>query len=103
MPNTLFRTNIDKWLHKNSLPSLPLYYLSVDTGQNFKIFSKSIPILFGQGAGSYQFDRKNTFFPIDLFGGIFYCITLYEEMIPVDADKHDRYDFHQQVSSLHIV
>ena len=97
MPNTLFRTNIDKWLHKNSLPSLPLDYLSVDTGQNFKIFSKSIPILFGQGAGSYQFDRKNTFFPIDLFGGIFYCITLYEEMIPVDADKHDRYDFHNSI------
>ncbi len=87
LPDILFRTPKEQWLTGESLPDRPLKILRID-GVRPGPAGRGTPVLFGAGPLMIA-DR--THLPIDVFGGAFFMLTRYEEMVKKERDAHDRF------------
>lgn len=95
-PDSLFSTQKSKWLKNESLPKLPLRIRNLEDFENHKFIEKSIPVLFGDNcAKNIKNDKNHINFDVDILGGIFFLVTLYEESLPSETDQFGRYDYKQ--------
>lgn len=60
------------------------------------VAENEVPVLYGEEyAVSVMDDGNEIKFDIDLFGSIFFLITLYEEINASETDEFDRFDYRQ--------
>ena len=79
-----FGTADDQWLQRESLPATPLRrWRSPDSGAT----EPDVPVIFASGVGPP--DNCNLHLPIDIFGGIFFLLSRYEEA--VEGAVRDRF------------
>ncbi|UKJ07229.1 polysaccharide deacetylase family protein [Solitalea lacus] len=97
-PEVLFSTPLEKWLHPSTLPSLPLRVRSLQDFPSNSFIQPSVPVLFGDsGPIECNLEERQTYFDIDLLGGIFFCLTLYEEVNATASDKHGRFPVKESI------
>lgn len=79
----------EKWF-KNT-PTEPLQQFQGETAASFNITRPidSIPVLFGQP--EIMQTSEGLIVKADLFGGIFYLLSRFEEIVPNQRDLHDRF------------
>jgi hypothetical protein len=80
LPNVFFSRASTQWLSKDSLPKLPLEQFQPEQG-------KALPVIFGD----LSREPNENYFPIDLFGSLFFLLSRYEEAVLEDKDAHDRF------------
>jgi O-antigen/teichoic acid export membrane protein len=105
LPDILFGNTPEDWLTERSMPVLPLARLDgqwavspgmVDpagTGAD-SARAEPLPVLFGEpGAAGPVWRRtpNGLAAPVDLLGGIFFCLTRYEEVVRRTRDQHGRF------------
>lgn len=87
------------WLGEGTLPGTPL--AEVAAGQmpfDFRRYGETLPVLFGvtdAAPATREDDRIDI--GIDLFGGIFFQLSRYEEGVARDADRHGRFSARQSI------
>jgi len=93
LENTLFNLKIEDWLTEDSLPLIPLKYVNLNgiTGQ---FLFNDIPVIFGKTEANIVY-KKNAALQcdVDLLGGMFFLLTLYEEVVIAKYDEHGRFNF----------
>jgi len=78
------------WLKPESMPILPLaMWKPLDEGIKANIVEPSVPVLYGK-PGLVQ-NGKHLHLKLDIFGGAFFMLSRYEELITKDRDNHDRF------------
>lgn len=93
MTNVLFDYDEKEWLTEASLPVTPLKYMNLD-GITGKFLFNEVPIMYGKSAGKIAYEQDGTLrCDIDLFGGIFFLLTLYEEVVINLYDEHGRFSY----------
>jgi len=98
LPSILFATRKQEWLTKKSHPLSPLRNRLLEDLECEHFFSTDVPVLYGEEhAISVMDDAKEIKFDIDLFGSIFFLITLYEEINAPETDELDRFDYRQSI------
>ena len=104
-PDVLFGAPREDWLKVPSLPVRPLAHLMLDpllpstscaaAGQlTSRSSHTSIPVLYGVPAPcgrAWHAAEAGAEFHVDIFGSVFYLLTLYEEAVLPDRDKHGRF------------
>ena len=104
-PDVLFGAPPEDWLKVPSLPVRPLAHLMLDpllpstscaaAGQlTSRSSDTSIPVLYGVPAPcgrAWHAAEAGAEFHVDIFGSVFYLLTLYEEAVLPDRDKHGRF------------
>ena len=91
--NVLFNFEEKEWLTELSLPVIPLHYVNLD-GITGKFLFNDVPVLYGKSTGPVAFkDEDNIRCAVDLLGGIFFLITLYEEVVINKYDEHGRFRY----------
>ena len=91
--NNFFDHDEEIWLKKGSLPKVPIEYYKLE-GLEGKFLNNDIPVLYGKKSGKIISEFENTIYcDIDLFGGIFFFLTLYEEVVISKFDNHDRFNY----------
>jgi hypothetical protein len=91
--NNFFDLEEDMWLKEGSLPKEPIEYLKID-GLEGKFINNIIPVLYGKTSGRIILESENTIHcDIDLFGGMFFFLTLYEEVVISKFDNHNRFNY----------
>jgi hypothetical protein len=103
--NVLFDFEEKDWLTERTLPVLPLEYLNLDgIAGNFLL--NNIPVLYGNVTGQVAYKIDDTIrCDVDLFGGMFFLLTLYEEVVINKYDEHGRFRYLDSVvykSDLHL-
>ncbi len=83
------------WLAPPSLPQEPLCWCE-DLGalEPVQRVSRRLPILYGRpgsASGLYQETEGGASLGVDLFGGAFFLLTRYEEMVSPVRDRHGRF------------
>ncbi len=100
VPDGLFATDADAWLTQSSMPVLPLASVALEAvqdphgGATWQGSEGRLPVLFGT-PGS----QGNPLVPtgdglqllVDVFGGIFFLLTRYEEVANPVRDRHGRF------------
>ena len=81
----LFATAADDWLTERSLPVTPLAHVDAPDGHP----ERSIPVLYGTPA--WERDGDVVELGVDVFGGAFFLLTRYEELVRPDRDAHERF------------
>lgn len=91
--NCLFKTSDQNWLSVESLPTRPLEYLSLSDLKG-RFLHDSIPALYSK-PGGYVIRRLDNAIicDIDILGGIFFLLTLYEEVVSNELDEHGRFNY----------
>ncbi|MGP1489472.1 MAG: polysaccharide deacetylase family protein [Treponema sp.] len=89
------------WLHKNSLPLLPLKKYNIRLLHNIlkqaiHIQATEIPVLYGEPNISVNQDKIAC--DIDIFGSIFFMLSRYEEIVIRERDNHDRFSAKSSVA-----
>ena len=86
------------WLQPSSMPVLPLD--AMDHGRAGKA---KLPVLYGRrdsSTGTYIRETgRDVYCGIDLFGGAFFMLTRYEEIVNGERGRHDRFEAHQSIAS----
>ena len=102
--NVLFNIDEKDWLTMSTLPLLPLDYVRLDGISGTFLFN-DVPVLYGNSTGNVSYNYNNTLrCDIDLFGGIFFLLTLYEEVVINKYDLHGRFNYQDSIiykSELH--
>lgn len=94
LPDVFFNTPLPSWLKKDSLPVLPLRTIkSSKLDPNSK--EDSIPVIFGIDETD---DKQVVDSSIDIFGSIFFCLSLYEEYIDPRFDRFDRFLYTESIA-----
>ena len=102
LPESLFGVSDDVWLTDRSLPGSPLQQWPVPTDllDRSERLGSVVPALYSSAESWSQFtlqtDRLEV--PIDLFAGVFFRLTRYEELVRTERDAWDR--FHSELSLL---
>jgi O-antigen/teichoic acid export membrane protein len=105
IPDILFAHAREDWLSERSMPILPLARLDgrrtasfdrarADRDGSDAIEAAALPVLFGEpGAVGPVWRATATGLQtgVDLLGGIFFCLTRYEEVVRRTRDKHGRF------------
>ena len=93
LENILFNLKCEDWLTEGSLPLLPLEYVNLD-GITGKFLFENIPVLYGKTAGRVAYKNDDTLHcDVDLLGGMFFLLTLYEEVVVKKYDEHGRFNY----------
>jgi hypothetical protein len=91
----LFGTPGSLWLTRESLPDRPLARWALKEAPIVpKLVEPDLPILYGKrlAEGSfYNEARGGIRLGLDIFGGIFFQLTRYEEIAQAGRDEHDRF------------
>jgi hypothetical protein len=91
--NVLFNVDEKDWLTESSLPVLPLEYVDLELISGKFLFN-NIPVLYGKTSGSVAYTNGDTLScDVDLFGGMFFLLTLYEEVVINKYDEHGRFSY----------
>ncbi|MCA6444099.1 MAG: polysaccharide deacetylase family protein [Chitinophagaceae bacterium] len=89
--NVLFNFDESEWLTEVSLPITPLKYISLD-GITGNFLFNDAPILYGKKSGTIAYEQDGDLrCDVDLFGGIFFLLTLYEEIVIRKYDEYGRF------------
>jgi len=103
-----FTTKIEEFIAYNG-PKFS--YTSQALGNEFHI--QSHPILFQQGIKQHEikfgfwdktpvfFEVSNSDIPLDIFAAAFYLLSRYEEYLPHQLDKHERYAYKNSILIQH--
>jgi hypothetical protein len=91
----LFATPEEHWLTPDSLPRRPLerWHLK-DSVLQPKLVAPDLPILYGRrlARGSfYEEAGERTTLGVDVFGGVFFQLTRYEELVRTTRDAYERF------------
>jgi len=87
---SFFHKTHQAWLKSESMPVLPLETWSPsDDGIQVNLVESIVPVLYGR-PGLVKND-SHLHLNIDIFGGAFFMLSRYEELIIPDRDKHDRF------------
>ncbi len=92
----LFTTPEPLWLTRESLPERPLarWNLDGETPLASRLLSPELPVIYGRrlDTGSfYEQSAGEIRLGVDIFGGIFFQLTRYEEIVETSRDAHDRF------------
>ena len=90
--NVLFHLEENEWLTEGSLPVAPLEYVNL-SGIEGKFLFNYVPVLYGKSSGKVAYDDGDAIrCDVDLLGGMFFLLTLYEEVVIKKYDKHGRFN-----------
>ncbi|HRH51634.1 MAG TPA: polysaccharide deacetylase family protein [Panacibacter sp.] len=92
LPDIFFSTPDEKWLTKESLPVLPLKNFEVE----YLSFKQHVPVIYGVKANDLKEQEYEII--IDVFGSIFFCLSLYEEYVTPTYDSHERFLYTQSIA-----
>lgn len=91
----LLSVSQDVWLTPESLPKEPLERCSVPVQFSECLFNETtLPILYHEkinNGGFFIITENSVHIKIDIFGSVFFMLTLYEEYVDKKRDKHGRY------------
>ncbi len=90
IPDVLFATPSESWLTPATLPAEPLPWIS--GGLNGSATSL-LPVLYGtpEAGTGVTVEPSGIRLNIDVFGGAFFMLTCYEEMVRPEDDEHGRF------------
>jgi hypothetical protein len=96
LPDGLFATPQERWLHPMSLPQQPLETWDVrEQGLDCPLVSPLVPVIYGKLPNESDpltpFPPGVLAIPIDIFGSCFAMLTRYEEVVKHDRDQRDRF------------
>ncbi len=100
LPDGLFATDTGAWLTQSSMPTLPLAGVALDTVRDADGTARRhgprghVPVLFGKpGSSGSPMVRTGDGFDlsVDVFGGVFFLLTRYEEVANPVHDRHGRF------------
>ena len=89
LPDVLLSQPREDWLGERSMPILPLARLEPSGGG-----ATDLPLLYSEpGAAGpvWRLTPTGLQTPADLFGGVFFCLTRYEEVVRGTRDRHGRF------------
>jgi hypothetical protein len=92
----LFATPAEHWLSERSLPDTPLRRWCAQAGE------EELPVLYGQplADGSfYERHERGSTLGVDVFGGVFFQLTRYEELARPLRDLHERFPAEALIAS----
>lgn len=93
--DVLFSTPYEKWLTEDSLPRQPLdKWVVPDAFRDTPKVSSEIPVIYGHRISKDLYHEEcdaDIRLGIDVFGGVFFMLTRYEEVVKSDRDEHDRF------------
>jgi hypothetical protein len=94
---SFFKFAEDEWLHKSSLPVIPLQTWDIaKDGMLIDQINHDVPVLFGKpGLNKAQ---NCWCLNLDIFGSAFFMLSRYEEVIASKNDEHDRFPATESVS-----
>lgn len=93
LSDTFFQTPESKWLKKSSLPLSPLESFDLTSiAPKERFYAPDLPILF-KGTPPDDLTESARYFNVDLIGGMFFCLTLYEEYTLNAFDAYGRFDY----------
>ena len=96
----LFQTNQQTWLTPDSLPRQPLpVWDSHELGPDLVLCERTVPIIYGEPSCLVDADLHHIMLDIDIFGGAFFCLSRYEELITGNRDNHQRFPAHASLAS----
>lgn len=91
----LFATPEDQWLKPRSMPDTPLgHWDPIAAGIPATLVDPLVPVLYSgppRGPAAGRDDEELVSIDIDLFGGIFFMLTRYEEVVTRARDEHERF------------
>jgi hypothetical protein len=91
--NVLFDFEEKDWLTERTLPVLPLEYMNLDGIAGNFLFNNT-PVLYGKATGQVANNIGDTIrCDVDLLGGMFFLLTLYEEVVIDKYDEHGRFRY----------
>ena len=91
--NVLFNFDEKEWLTVGSLPLTPIEYFSLNGFTGNFLFNDT-PVIYGKLNGKVAYENKDALFcDIDLLGGMFFMLTLYEEVVIDKYDEHGRFNY----------
>lgn len=104
-PDTFFGTRAEDWLTSRSMPRRPLMRVVLDpvpstpsgasAGRSAgRSPADSMPVLYGVAAPdgrAWHATDAGAEFSVDIFGSIFFLLTLYEEHVLPNRDRHQRF------------
>jgi hypothetical protein len=92
VPDRLFATPATAWLTEAVIPAVPLPRVEVPAGWLPPDASAAVPVLFGDLAQDRFLvtSSDGMRLSVDLFGGIFFQLTRFEELVASVRDEHDR-------------
>lgn len=93
LSNVLFDVEEKEWLTQVCLPITPMKYLKLN-GLTGKFLYNEVPVLFGKSSCKVGYEKENTIqCDVDLFGGMFFLLTLLEEVVINSFDEHGRFNY----------
>jgi hypothetical protein len=93
----LFNFDENEWLTESSLPVIPLEYVNLD-GITGKFLFNNAPVLYGKSSGPIAYiNDGNLCCDVDLFGGIFFLLSLYEEVVIKKYDEYGRFSYLESI------
>jgi peptidoglycan/xylan/chitin deacetylase (PgdA/CDA1 family) len=91
--NGLFNIDENDWMNIKSLPILPITFTNLEV-LNDKFLYNNTPVLYGRNENKIIYQAGTTFYcDVDIFGGIFFFLTLYEEVVIKKYDEHERFNY----------
>jgi len=91
--NVLFNFDEKEWLTVGSLPLTPIEYFSLN-GVSGNFLFNDTPVIYGKLNGKIAYENKDVLCcDIDLLGGMFFMLTLYEEVVIDKYDEHGRFNY----------
>lgn len=92
--DVLFGVPAAEWLNESSLPPGPLRWWTLPTSlSGIPGVQPSVPVLYsGDRTGDLYSERQDgARLDLDVFGGAFFMLTRYEELVRADRDIHGRF------------
>lgn len=90
LADIFFQTPESKWLTQDSLPKQPLSICKITECSLRKVLvSLEVPIIFGHP--SWDILSPEASIGIDIFGGAFFLVSRYEEIVKKELDEHGRF------------
>lgn len=103
--NILFDMEDKDWLTTCALPTMPLEYSNLDELKGNFLFN-DVPVLYGKASARMAYEENESVkCDVDLFGGMFFLLTLYEEFVINKYDEHGRFNHLDSIifkSKLHL-
>jgi len=87
---SFFHVITRSWLQLQSMPALSLKtWVPENDGIDANLTQPSVPVLYGS-PGIVR-NNNHLYLNLDIFGGAFFMLTRYEELVIKDRDQHDRF------------
>ena len=90
LDSSFFSKLKNDWLKSETLPVLPLAtWKPSDDYINVNLIESTVPVLYGKPGLKRSNDHLHI--NVDIFGGVFFMLSRYEELIQKERDNHDRF------------